>query len=331
MVEINKSTTKFKAVLDGHGSRVILPDGREFYYLPFWFEKKGTFKFEPHHLDRLPKDLVDYIQSLREDSNFTIGKKQLMKKRFKTKQELNNPKVEFKWGEPCKYPGGYYPGALTTDPHPYEGKDFLVKTYGQPDNVLSQVQQKLFALGYHWRRSGNTERKDIWPTDLLVKEGNLFHNPSPEDYEDSMCLTPQQFLEGYLPVDPKLAWQDEVLAADEPCVPKKPDAYIVTIGGKSELRFWDALDEIVLTGEVDEAYQFDLMSEEAFKDKHPEKLKFKEWDVKPRNASVRIGCEAFRKENLKIFSKLMQTLNKHNVDAKEFYVFLYTNKETLGI
>ena len=35
--------------------------GRKFYHLPFWFEENPGGGYIVHHLDDLPKDLIDYI------------------------------------------------------------------------------------------------------------------------------------------------------------------------------------------------------------------------------------------------------------------------------
>ncbi len=45
---------------------VIDGNGTKYYFLPFWFETTGnTGIFEMHHLDHLPKKLVQLIKTMR--------------------------------------------------------------------------------------------------------------------------------------------------------------------------------------------------------------------------------------------------------------------------
>ncbi|MCK4824212.1 hypothetical protein KA005_51145 [bacterium] len=114
---------------------------------------------------------------------------------------------------------------------------------------------------------------------------------------------------------------------------KKPDAYIYS----DVLFIWEKGDnKIVQRGDIRHyqgtLHQYNLMSEKAFRVKHLEKPKFKEWEVtKGRSSTIKIGSESFSKHKLALFSKTMQTLNTHQVNAKEFYTFLYCNKEKLGL
>ncbi len=440
-----KVTDKLRKKLDGG---VTITNGRQFSYYRTesgkWYMDAKLTEGEVVHISKheVPTWVLLEYQQFKKTKD--------MKKRFKTKSELAEmfkpeiiAKLEIQYGEPADK--GESTHLTTTNPHPYEGIDFVIKTYGQPDVVLSQVQQKLFTLGHCWAGGSTEERKTgIWPSDLIVGNVEIFHNPSPEDYEDNIVLTPQQFMEGevpkeevvnpyegkafkikvtpqntemvqakayalgycavgatdkirpgvtsvYLSKEGKVTWMShksersdtffcnhknteltpeefmsgclplddvteyikmtEHYAGVDPCKetgwlkregwtldslevteqndPSRPDAYIDKYH-QLWVQISDAGDPMPVAP-VNESWKYNLMSEEAFKAKYPDKLKFKEWEVTPGTRVVKIGCETFYKKDLGGFSKVMQFLNTHKVDAKEFCTFLYCNKEKLGL
>lgn len=55
--------SNFEEILDQEATR-IRTDGREFYYLPFWFENVGgTWRF--YSMDNLPEQLSQFIIKAR--------------------------------------------------------------------------------------------------------------------------------------------------------------------------------------------------------------------------------------------------------------------------
>jgi len=65
MINLNDETI---ALLQRMGSVVNAEDGKTYYFLPFWFEcdNESENSFIIHHLNRLPKPLVDKIIKDRE-------------------------------------------------------------------------------------------------------------------------------------------------------------------------------------------------------------------------------------------------------------------------
>lgn len=51
--------------LHRNSSRLIIEDGRKYYFLPYWFEDMGDGKYHMHHLDRLPEELIQEIKRFR--------------------------------------------------------------------------------------------------------------------------------------------------------------------------------------------------------------------------------------------------------------------------
>ena len=66
---IISGTQSLEAALKETGTYVVLGDGREFYFLPYWFEKIEHHSYIMHDLDKLPEDLKECIQEEREEEN----------------------------------------------------------------------------------------------------------------------------------------------------------------------------------------------------------------------------------------------------------------------
>lgn len=116
----------------------------------------------------------------------------------------------------------------------------------------------------------------------------------------------------------------------------KEDAYIYIKGGHAFLKFWDPHSSQELTGEIEDAHLFNLMSEEEFKAKHQPKLKFKEWEVKrywddkEELEMVSVGCEKFSVHELTVYYHMTQRIKKHTA-LREAWEFIDEHKEELGI
>jgi len=234
---------------------------------------------------------------------------------------------------------------LTTTPHPHSGKSFKIRVTPQESEM---VQKKVFALGL-WG-----DRKELVP----VGDPHLYlhaHNTMTTTTEpDNLFfanfsypeLTPQQFMEGEVPVDDEyLKVYDQELkqmetgslvnragsgeAKKHDC--SKYDAYI---SGSNTL-VWYENNEICSNLSVLHAYKFNLMSEEDFKAKHPDTLMFKNWEVTVEGKNIRVAChghagEVFRKVDIE---RWMKTGHKIFVNAsiEDAFEFLDANKEKLGL
>ena len=263
--------------------------------------------------------------------------------RYKTRQELDaiiKPGIidDLPWGEPHEEGSGHSKLFLTTDPHPYEGKSFIIKI--QTAEESNMVQKKAFALRYEWEKGykdfGETHvRVDLGTNDLLIDKDYLWYNPSKEDYKEFECLPPQQFMEGEVPLT-AAEWErkrhDEQLIFQKPITEAeatKPDAFVIE-AKDGYMYLWTEANKR-LREAPGSLYRYNLMHCNEYFAKHPDTLKFKEWEVTSGDGTTTVGCKTFFNSELKAFSKVTQTLNTHQVDAKEFYTFLYCNKEKLGL
>lgn len=61
MKVIIEKSDKLDTIIDSVGSKVVT-ENSEYFYIPAWFEKtpKGDFIF--HHMNKLPKDLIDKVE-----------------------------------------------------------------------------------------------------------------------------------------------------------------------------------------------------------------------------------------------------------------------------
>lgn len=63
------------AFIKNMGSKVVLPDGREFYYVPYWFNPNKDGLYKMYSFDELPRDVKNAIVSSREImKDFDVGK-----------------------------------------------------------------------------------------------------------------------------------------------------------------------------------------------------------------------------------------------------------------
>lgn len=328
-IELRGSTLKFKKVLDDNAS-VVDPDGKgdKYFFLPFWFEKTGPFSFRLHGLDgNLPRELTNHLTDQR-----TGFKTTEMEKRFKTKQELKElfrPDIVnvlgLAYGEPSDDDISSH--FITTTPHPYKGKRIIIKITGPEQSKA--VQEKAFKVGFSWV-GGNTEVHNTDKGDLLLDKSALFFNP--DDCGKDFTITAQQFLEGYLPTGTWEQMREEnihphfnIMSGEE----KKPDAFVVEARENLVILYKDGDKRYKET--PGNLYKYNLMHANEYFALHPETLKFKEWEVWEAGEHIKVGCERVHKEDAEAFLKVMQLLNTHKADAKEAYVFLYTNKKKLGL
>jgi hypothetical protein len=80
------------------------------------------------------------------------------------------------------------------------------------------------------------------------------------------------------------------------------------------------------------AYTFNLMSKEEFYDRHPRKLRFKEWEVKDHGeGSIKVGCKYFDKTTLNRILQMNSLLEHHDVEWREAMSFLKDNASKLGL
>lgn len=262
-------------------------------------------------------------------------------KRFKTKQELGDTVPHQTLSVLCvPYGETYYSGKhgawdsyyFTTNPHPYEGKDIII--HNPPTNKLrKEVQERALALGFEWV-SGGTELRE-YDTDYIIESGTMMHNPMPENYDTHTILTPRQFLEGYWPGDNCVSGKITGLTPHEKDLLKGkdiPDAYakngVLYVKGAT-----GAVTDYPLLLIQDELWSYNLMSEEEFKKKHPQKLKFKEWEVKRNAGHIHVGCETLRTYDVQGFVNVIMALNKHKVGKliDDFYKFFYIHKDELNL
>jgi len=247
-------------------------------------------------------------------------------KRFKTKQEcasLNPPATLVYYGEPCNSRDAFYrPEAYTTAPHPYEGKSFKIKVTPKESE---KVQKKAFALGYSWYMGHIVLR--VHEYGIFVYKDKHMDSCSTENYfahHDSIELTPQQFLDGDLPSEPAI---DPNILQGRIDELKKPDAYITE---DNRIIFWDG-EKVDACKDATLAWTYNLMQEGAFRSKHPDKLKFKEWEVTLGPKDIKIGCEWFDKKDILRWYERSKVIRSFIVTLDDAYMFINDNKKRLGL
>ena len=131
-------------------------------------------------------------------------------------------------------------------------------------------------------------------------------------YRRGQCviLSYQEFMDG--------------VGAGKESISKNEDAYI----WHGELFVWH--NNKTCVGCLDDAHCYNLMSSSAFKAKHPDKLKFGEWEVTIKGERVDIGCKRFDLKQLRKFHKTCQIVLEHT-SLQEAYTFLNINREKLDI
>ena len=335
----------FKSVLENNANIVTLANGKEYYFLPSWFEKTRAYNFKEHSLGNLPKELTDELNNQR------TGFKDTTMKRFKTKQEYqkDHPVRSLPhYGEPDignRWP--YSDDWFTDAPHPYEGKNFKIRVTPEESE---KVQKKAFALGYGWKeiKEGEVVHSDkayLYLDNKRLTWGNL---DSTYDDDKNIPLTPQQFLDGDLPLEDWKKLMNEC-GDDDPGGykayaakldglnkfigrQKKPDAYYNEHNGF--IHFWDSGQECQEIIKL--AYRYNLMSEEDFKAKHPykPKLRFMNWNVTVEGDEIRVACKTFTKEGIKAFYEFAKHTRGGTCPAPsldEVYDFIHKNKKELDL
>ena len=327
------------------GSVVTTGEGKSYYFMPYWYEETpNSTRFIRHRLGHLPKELRDELNNKRTGFKDTDMK---TNQRFKTKQELELSGVRDKLsflvphGEPFNPKAMYLHYTeewITTTPHPHSGKSFKIRVTPQESEM---VQKKVFALGL-WG-----DRKKLVP----VGDPHLYlhaHNTMTTSTESDNLffanfsypeLTPQQFMEGEVPLDNITEFKD-YCKADQNIYEEelgsggarrlKADAYV---GKNNGLWVWIGGSPTCVP--IREAYRYNLMSEEDFKAKHPDTLMFKNWEVTVEGKNIRVAChghagKVFRKVDIE---RWMKTGHKIFVNAsiEDAFEFLDANKEKLSL
>lgn len=61
-VKYEKDSSDF---LEKTATKVVLPSGDEWFYLPHWYKKVGEQTFEIVTFEKLPNELIVYLRTLR--------------------------------------------------------------------------------------------------------------------------------------------------------------------------------------------------------------------------------------------------------------------------
>jgi hypothetical protein len=215
---------------------------------------------------------------------------------------------------------------LTEDPHPYEGKEFIIQINNQKQ--WERALKKLFALGYQW---SSEDRYVPEYTSTVNKEYHWilckFNKTLQYDayIKNRIQLSFNEFWEGYWPD------QAEKKIADIE-VSFVMDSYIVQDG--SELIFCDSNENCLATDSVVEDFRYNLLSEYKFKKLHPEQLMFKNWVIKNRGDRIMLRCEGypgegpeFYKKDLHGFILICEICKEKQVEYHEAYSFLMKNPQ----
>jgi len=263
---------------------------------------------------------TQYLEFKRE-----IHKLDIMR-RFKTRQELSSiypPVLLHSYGEPCDGTDVFYKQeALSEAPHPYEGKSFKIRVTPEESE---KVQKKAFKLGYIWNNIDSTHVHVLdsmylffaWDGDKL----RITHSTGQVWFDESshIELTPQQFLDGDLPEDGykvDVAWKQTDAYID-----RNGNVYLRSLEGKT---FKAAV-------KLSELHEYNILSEKEFKSKHPDKLKFKEWDVVEKGDDIKVGCLVFFKADLKAFLSVVDEIFLNKCDCRDVQRFLIDNRKQLGL
>ena len=195
--------------------------------------------------------------------------------------------------------------------NPYEGKDVIVKIF--TEKQTRKVQKRLFKRGYRW----NTGKKDVTLSlDSLCFDGKtLYLCPELHNYDTYIVLSYDQFMNNELPLSDHVG---------------KLDAYI---SGSSYLCYWDG-EKVESIPSMLEAYQYNLLSEEEFKKKHPEKeekLMYGEHEVEVHALQIKVGCAIFNTKDLRGYLNTANKFKEHGVAPRNAHEFLKENKEKLGL
>ena len=261
--------------------------------------------------------------------------------RYKTNQEFREVFDEycidspvFPYGEPV--PDGYFNTQDSIDkysteaPHPYEGWLFIIRV---TPHESEKVQKKAFALGISWHISKYTEVRHTDSEFLFIDFNgmDLTHDDVAETFSPHTELTPQQFLDGDLPDRcGKITHEFSCYQLDGTQIGEKTDAYVT---GSDEVGYiiiqtTDKLKTKVIPQEV---HQYNIISEEEFKAKHPDKLKFKEWEVVEKGDDIKVGCLLFFKADLKAFLSVVDEIFLNKCDCRDVQRFLIDNRKQLGL
>lgn len=65
---IIKLTKEQEQFLENSGTKIVQEDQRQFYYMPFWWEKLSDGNWKVHNFDNLPPDLKQALRLMREHS-----------------------------------------------------------------------------------------------------------------------------------------------------------------------------------------------------------------------------------------------------------------------
>jgi hypothetical protein len=211
---------------------------------------------------------------------------------------------DYQWAEDKDYTVIHYTDFLKAI-NPYEGMGLNVAS------VDEEVRQRMLDLGL-------TELFCPGQDKYTIKGGaNTFwtcchiHNTEPP------TLTKEQFLNMEMP-------------GEEVPVKKKVDGYI-DYGGTIHLSNGE------YNGDVRQAYRYNLLSEEDFKKKYPDKLKFAGYDVIVKRDEIKVGCQTVKKSDLNSFLRVYDTItgNSHTGSDLECVAdavkFMTKNKKALGL
>lgn len=250
-----------------------------------------------------------------------------MEKRFLTKQEADQKNIKtyrgFPFGEPTHssveweiFAKGCEPELITTAPHPYDRLKVQVKT---TDTAMSKaIQKKAFRMGFSWK-SGDKKVKCI---DLVFFNFDFHHLViSHGNCTFDFQLTPQQFLEGYLPQ--KI---HEIVPGSDAYI--KNSVVYVDTGGS------EAFEYKTIIMAQDELHRFNLMSQEEYEKKHKKRLKFGEWEVSDKGDTILVGCRSFSKKDIGGLMRIAHGLAGMNDSVPsigEIYNFVHAHKEELGL
>lgn len=78
-------------------------------------------------------------------------------------------------------------------------------------------------------------------------------------------------------------------------------------------------------------HKYNLLSEEEFKEKHPYKLKFKEWHVKVKGDIIQFGCEEWPHKDVNAFFNVCRGLHGHKTSLDDAYTWLRDHSKELNL
>jgi len=110
----------------------------------------------------------------------------------------------------------------------------------------------------------------------------------------------------------------------------KPDAYVEN-GFLVAKMFNGSTSSFAILTIDDTLHEYNIMSKEEFRKKHPDKLKFKKWEVTADSNYVNIGCKKIEKHELETFAEILKLAITYESSGEEVLRFLCAHADELDL